>query len=191
TAPPATLALGNWMPSVTAWEGTEHTISHTANGSFDVEAPNLLVMKAVSVITDPVHCTTPDNIGTCTGTAANFKSIPGSVMRYLVNVSNQGKGPADGNTLAITDPIPANSAFVVGSVTFADGSPTSGLTLTAGDVKYSSTGSTTCTDAYPPTADANGTDPNVTNLCFAPQGSMAGSTGTAPSFSITFKVMIK
>ncbi|MGH8399493.1 MAG: beta strand repeat-containing protein, partial [Gammaproteobacteria bacterium] len=119
TAPPATLALGNWTPAVTAWEGTEHTISHTADGAFDVEAPNLLVMKAVSAVSDPVEGTTRP------------KAMPGATMQYLVNVSNQGKGAADNNTLTITDPIPANSSFVVGSVVFTDGSPASGLMLSA------------------------------------------------------------
>ncbi|HET7396303.1 MAG TPA: hypothetical protein VFK12_07675 [Gammaproteobacteria bacterium] len=177
SSPPSTLALGNWTPSVTAWEGTEHTISHTADGAFDVEAPNLLVMKAVSAVSDPIEGTTRP------------KAMPGATMQYLVNVSNQGKGPADSNSLAITDPVPADSSFVVGSVVFTDGSTSSGLTMSAANVSYSNDNGATWT--YTPVAGGDGTDPNVTNIKFSPQGSMAGKTGTAPSFNIAFKVIIK
>lgn len=171
-------ALGYWTPSVTATEGTEGTITHTANGSFDVEAPNLLVMKAVSVVSDPTEGTTRP------------KAIPGATMQYLINVSNNGKGTSDSNSLVITDPIPANSGFVVGSVIFNNGTPSSGLTLSAANVSYSNNNGTTWT--YTPVAGGDGTDPAVTNIRFSPQGSMAGKTGgTAPSFSITFKVIIK
>ena len=176
-SPPSTLALGYWTPSVTAWEGTEHTISHTANGNFDVEAPNLMVMKAVSAISDPAEGTTRP------------KAIPGATMQYLVNVSNQGKGTADSNTLVITDAIPANSSFVVGSVAFTDGSTSSGLSFGSANVSYSNDNGATWT--YTPTAGTNGTDPNVTNVRFSPQGSMNGMTGaTAPSFNIIFQVKI-
>ncbi|MGH8371883.1 MAG: beta strand repeat-containing protein [Gammaproteobacteria bacterium] len=173
-----TAALGFWTPTVTATEGTEGTITHTANGSFDVEAPILLVLKAVSAVTDPIHG------------ATRPKSIPGATMQYLVNVSNNGKGAGDNNSLVITDPIPSNSGFVVGSVVFTDGSPSSGLTLSAANVAYSNNNGSTWT--YTPVAGSDGTDPNVTNIRFSPQGSMAGKTGaTAPSFNITFKVIIK
>ncbi|MGH8401664.1 MAG: beta strand repeat-containing protein, partial [Gammaproteobacteria bacterium] len=173
-----TAAIGFWTPTVTATEGTEGTVTHTANGSFDVETPVLLVMKAVSAVTDPVHGTTRP------------KSIPGATMQYLVNLSNNGKGAGDNNSLVITDPVPSNSGFMVGSVIFTNGATSSGLTLSAANVNYSNNGGATWT--YTPVAGGDGTDPNVTNIRFSPQGSMAGKTGgTAPSFSITFKVIIK
>jgi uncharacterized repeat protein (TIGR01451 family) len=134
-------------------------------------------MKAVSAVSDPVEGTTRP------------KAMPGATMQYLVSVSNQGKGPADSNTLVITDPIPADSKFVVGSVLFTDGSPSSGLTLSPANVSYSNDNGATWT--YTPVAGGDGTDPNVTNLRFSPQGSMAGKTTSAPSFDITFKVIIK
>jgi hypothetical protein len=110
-------------------------------------------------------------------------------MQYLVNVSNQGKGAGDNNSLVITDPVPIDSGFVVGSVVFTDGSPSSGLMLNPANVSYSNDNGTTWT--YTPVAGGDGTDPNVTNIRFSPQGSMAGKTTTAPSFSITFQVIIK
>ncbi|MGH8370855.1 MAG: hypothetical protein ACRESC_07720, partial [Gammaproteobacteria bacterium] len=63
------------------------------------------------------------------------------------------------------------------------------LMLSAANVTYSSDHGVTWT--YTPVAGGDGTDPNVTNLKFSPQGSMAGKTATAPSFNITFKVIIK
>lgn len=181
-SPPATLALGGWTAEVAAWEGTEHTVSDTGNTSFDVEAPNLIIVKSVSVTSNPAEGTT------------NPKAIPGATMRYSIIITNQGKGPVDASQLKITDSVPnTHTAFVVGSVAGADTSGNSGLTaLTAGDISYSKTGSSTCSDDYTPTADANGTDSNVTNICFAPQGSMAGKTDTTtPAYTITFEVKIQ
>ncbi|HEY8683645.1 MAG TPA: hypothetical protein VIM06_10785, partial [Rhodanobacter sp.] len=87
-------------------------------------------------------------------------------------------------------PIPANTKFVLGSVVFADGSPSSGLTLLPANVTYSNNGGTSF--VYVPVNDGSGADPLVTNLRIAPQGIMAAKTGaTAPSFSVLFKVIIK
>lgn len=182
TSPPAVLALGHWTPKVTAWEGTEHTISDAANGDFDVEAPNLVVVKSVSAISDPIEGTTRP------------KALPGAMMRYSILITNQGMGAVDANQLKVSDAIPAHTAFVVGSVTGADSSGgNSGLTaLTASDISYSKTGSSTCADAYTPTAGSNGTDPSVTDICFAPTGGMNGKTSTtAPAYGITFEVRIQ
>ena len=45
---------------------------------------------------------------------------------------------------------------------------------------------------YTPTASADGTDPNVTDIKFSPQGSMAGKTDTTtPAYTITFEVKIQ
>lgn len=181
-SPPATLALGHWTPSVTAWEGTEHVtqpgttadISHTANGDFDVEAPNLVVVKSVSVVSNPVEGTT------------NPKALPGAKMRYSILITNQGKGPVDNNQLVVTDAIPANTTFVVGSVT-GSGAGSGVSNLAPGDISYSNDGGSTWT--YTPSGT---TDPNVTNIKFSPQGSMLGKTDTTtPAYTITFDVQIQ
>ncbi|HET7299472.1 MAG TPA: CshA/CshB family fibrillar adhesin-related protein [Oleiagrimonas sp.] len=173
----ASLALGAWTASVTAWEGTEGTMSHTAKGGFEVGAPDLVVVKSVSVVSNPVEGTT------------NPKALPGATMRYSIIITNQGKGAVDNNQLVVTDAIPVNTDFVVGSVT-GSGAGSGVSTLTPSDISYSDDSGNTWT--YTPTAGADGTDPNVTNIKFSPQGSMAGKTGaTAPAYTITFEVKIQ
>ena len=175
---PSTAPTGYWTASVTGYEGTEGKVQHTANAAFNVGVPNLLVMKSVTVISDPVEGTTKP------------KSLPGAVIQYQITVSNNGSGPADNNSLVITDPLPANTKFMLSSVGFADGTPNSGLTLAATNVTYSSTGSAGPW-TYTPVNDGSGADANVKALKIAPQGIMAGNSGaTAPNFSVTFRVII-
>lgn len=175
---PNNAPTGYWTASVTGYEGTENTVQHTANAAFNVGVPNLLVMKSVSVISDPVEGTTKP------------KSLPGAVMQYQITVSNNGVGPADNNSLVITDPIPANSKFVLGSVAFTDGTPSSGLTFAPANVTYSGVGSAGPW-TYTPANDGSGADAGVKALRIAPQGIMAGKSGaTAPNFSVTFRVII-
>lgn len=171
---PSTAPTGYWTPSVTAWEGTEHTVSDTSNGSFNVQMPNLLILKSVQVLSDP------------TG-EANPHALPGAILRYSINVTNQGLGTADSNSLVVTDPLPADVSFIVGSTTFSDGSPSSGLTLPTNAIEYCSNG--TC--PYTSSVAAGNPDPNITKIIFKPQGVFAGkanSTASAPQFTINFKV---
>ncbi|HET8897270.1 MAG TPA: hypothetical protein VFN09_00610, partial [Rhodanobacteraceae bacterium] len=154
--------------------------------------PNLLVMKSVTVATDPTYCTTAGNPASCSVPAGKaMHSLPGAAVQYTINVSNNGVGPADNNSLVITDPLPANTKFVLGSVAFADGTPNSGLTLAPANVSYSSVGSAGPW-TYTPANDGSGADANVKALKIAPQGIMAGKTtgATAPNFSVTFRVII-
>ena len=175
---PTTAPAGYWTASVTGYEGTEGKVQHTANTTFNVGVPNLLVMKSVTVVSDPVEGTSKP------------KSLPGAVMQYQITVSNNGSGPADNNSLVVADPLPANTKFVLGSVAFSDGTPNSGLTLAPANVTYSSIGSTGPW-TYTPVNDGSGADANVKALQIAPQGIMAGKTGaTAPNFSVTFRVII-
>ncbi|HEV2110855.1 MAG TPA: hypothetical protein VGT99_05825 [Gammaproteobacteria bacterium] len=174
---PVGAPVGFWTAMVTANEGTEGTVSHSINAVFDVDVPALLVMKTVSAVSDPAEGTTRP------------KAIPGAVLSYVILVQNNGRGPADGNSLVITDPIPANTKFVIGSVVFTDGGTASGMTLTAANVTYSNNGGTSY--VYTPVNDGSGADPAVTNIRMNPQGSMNGKTGaTAPSFTVTFQVVV-
>ena len=66
--------------------------------------PNLQVVKLVQPLTDPVN------------NATNPKSIPGSVQRYTVRVTNQGTGPVDNNSVLIVDKIPTNTKMFVGNL---------------------------------------------------------------------------
>jgi len=146
----------------------------------------------VQTISDPIEGTT------------NPKAIPGAVMQYTVVVTNQGKGASDANTVKVTDAIPANLQLVVtdiggagsGPVLFTQGSPTSGLSYTftslaslADSLDFSNNSGTTWT--YVPTANGNGVDPAVTNIRISPTGAFAANAGTAPSFTLQFRMRVK
>jgi hypothetical protein len=86
-----------------------------------------------------------------------------------------------------------------GPVAFSNGSLTSSLTYTytslastTDDLAFSNNGGATWT--YTPVPNANGVDPNVTNIRINPKGTFAGDpTPGAPSPSCTasFQVRIK
>lgn len=143
--------------------------------------PELSLQKTVATIYDPVNLTN------------NPKSIPGSVLEYTLTSENTGDGPADNNTIALTDIVPANTKLCVANSgnciipVFTDGSPSSGLSLSA--TTYSNDGTT----YYPTaTADGDGADSAITHLRAAMSGSFLPQTGgTAPSFSVKFRVIVE
>jgi uncharacterized repeat protein (TIGR01451 family) len=153
---------------------------------------NLVMVKSSTTFSDPVNGTT------------NPKSLPGAVKTYTITVTNQGTGASDTNSVQLSDPIPAQGEMVVsdiggpgsGPVLFTQGAPTSGLTYTftslastTDTLQFSNNAGTTWT--YSPTANVNGTDPAVTNFRIVPTGAFAANTGTAPSFTIQFRMRIK
>lgn len=176
------LATGFWTATVTASEGTEGTVTQTSNGSFDLDVPALLITKTASVASDPVEGTTRP------------KAIPGATVTYTITVQNNGRGPADSGTLVISDPIPANTAMSLTGkppFTFTNGSTASGLSVTSG-----SDANITYTDhsgaSYTPSCTRPCTDTNIGGFKITFTGSMNGKTGaTAPSFNITFNVVIQ
>lgn len=147
--------------------------------------PDLQISKVVETLTDPVNGTT------------NPKAIPGAIMRYTIQVTNQGPGTVDADTLELIDAIPAGTALLVDAggpdaVVFNDGTVPSGLSYSfAGDVEFSNqTGGGSPYD-YTPSPDAQGFDPAVTGLRVNPSGAMnAGGSGTNPSFSIQLSVRV-
>jgi len=148
--------------------------------------PSLTVVKSSEVLSDPVDGST------------NPKRIPGSVVRYIVNVTNSGTGVVDASTLVITDPIPANTSLCVTTtcsnpiVEFIDGSPVSGLSFNyAANVSYSNTAGGGAPFSYTPVPDANGFDVAVTGIRIAPTGTMNGTGGGNPSFTVRFRVRVK
>jgi len=148
--------------------------------------PNIMVLKTVQNHWDPVNGT------------VNARAIPGGQMLYTLLVANSGAGSSDADSIVITDPIPLQSSLLVAAnpVSFADGSPASGLSFTWGglasltdDVQFSNNGGITFD--YIPTADANGADQAVTHLRITPRGSFSPSDGSNnPNFNLTFKVII-
>lgn len=177
-----TIAIGNWVFSVTGNEGTEGTVSHTANGTFTTkELPILTVMKSVTMSNDP------------TGSAIAH-SIPGSTAVYAITVLNSGRGTVDSGSMVISDPVPTNTVFnLTGKppFTFSDPGNTSGLSIVAG----TDTGNITYTDhsnnPYTPTCTRPCTDANIGGFTITLTGTMNGKTGgTTPTFTITYQVLI-
>ncbi len=72
------------------------------DSGFNVAGANIVVTKSSGVVSDPVNGTT------------NPKAIPGATVRYCILVANTG--PAAAGTIVATDSLPANVAFVPGSM---------------------------------------------------------------------------
>lgn len=153
---------------------------------FRRNVPALRISKSSAVVSDP------SNGGT------NPKRIPGSIVQYSVTVTNSGAGAVDANTVAITDPVPANTELFVSSaggpaVTFTNGAVASGLTFVyPTHVGFSNQVGGGSPYTYTPTANANGVDPAATGLRIAPVGMMAGSSAAGdPAFTVTFRVRVR
>ena len=177
-----TIAVGNWTASVTGNEGSEGTVTHTANGSFAArELPSLTIMKSVALSADP------------TGNAISH-SIPGATAQYTVTVLNSGRGPVDSGTMIISDPVPTNTVFSLSGkppFTFSDPGNTTGLsvsTTTDANITYTDHGGA----SYTPTCTRPCTDANIGGFKITLTGTMNGKTGgTTPTFSITYSVVVQ
>jgi hypothetical protein len=154
--------------------------------------PGLRVTKLVAPVLDPISG------------ATNPKSIPGSTQRYRLQVTNQGAGAVDNNSVVIVDQVPANTKLFVGDlgapgsgpVAFVNGTPSSALTWTftalnntTDDLDFSNDGGTTWT--YVPTADADSCDPAVTHIRMRPKGTMPGQGTGSPNFELQFRVIVR
>lgn len=190
TVPPVSPSTGFWSASVTATEGYAaidalynggSNITHTASGSFEVQAPDPVLMKSVQVLSDPTGSGTPH-------------ALPGALLQYSINVSNQGQGTADANSIKLTDTLDASVAFIVGSSVFVDGSPASGLSFNqATDVSFcTGPGGATC--PYTSGVGNGNPDPNITKVIFTPSGTLNGkanATAPAPDFTIQYQVELQ
>ena len=152
---------------------------------------DILLMKLFDVvISDPFN----NNV--------NPKAIPGAVVQYRINASNQGNGA--GSNVVVSDPIPNNTAMFVGDVAglnsgpiiFSNGTPSSGLTYnynavapTTDDLEFSNDNGANWN--YQPTADAEGFDAAVTNFRINFGSTFDFQTGgTAPNFDVRFRVRV-
>lgn len=138
----------------------------------------LTVVKLSQVHSGPIHGTD------------NPKAIPGAYVDYTIIVTNPSANAIDPGTVVIQDNMPAGVDLCVtdlgapgsGPVAFTDGSPSSGMTLSPGDVQYFDD-----LDPYVPTADVNGCDATVTSLRINPQGSFQ----PGGQFTILFRVRVE
>ena len=156
-------------------------ISCTITNTRRATNATLTLVKTSSVLSDPVNGTT------------NPKMIPGSIVQYSILVSNTGPTAVDNNTVLLIDSLPTQ--MLVGTAatpTFTQGTPTSGLTFNAtNDIRYSNAATAPTTYAgctYTPTSAY---DAAVRFICVNPKGTMAGSTGTPPNFTISFRAQMQ
>ena len=140
----------------------------------------LTTVKTSSVISDPVNG------------AINPKAIPGSVVRYSIRVSNSGNVTVTNNSVFIIDALPSTiSVGTAASPTFTQGSPTSALTFSStNDVRYSNASTMPATFSACNYTPVSAYDPAVNYVCLNPKGTMAASTGTPPSFTVTFNAQV-
>jgi uncharacterized repeat protein (TIGR01451 family) len=180
------LAIG----AVTTTNAGSNTAAAGATLSVQAE-PSLTFLKSVAIYWDPVNL------------FVNPKFIPGAIAEYTLFASNSG-GPADANTIFVTDPIPANTALYVndlggvgsGPIQFVDGSTSSTLTYTFGalgnmtdDVDFSTNNGASWNTATP-VAGADGCDPSINKIRINPKGTFVGNV-PQPSFQLKFRVCVQ
>ncbi len=141
----------------------------------------LVIDKTSRVISDPVNGTN------------NPKLIPGAIVEYAISVRNAGTVAVQADTLVISDVMPPNMAFAVGTpVTFTNGTPSSGLTAfnAATMVRFSSAPGGVTPYTYVPVGSF---DPNVRGIRIQPAGSLAGTTSATaqPNFTIRFRAQVQ
>jgi uncharacterized repeat protein (TIGR01451 family) len=148
--------------------------------------PALRVQKTSEILADDVNG------------ASNPKRIPGSIVRYTIEITNSGAGSVDASGLVITDTVPAGTAlFVSGGggppIEFLDGTPASGLAYAyASSVTFSNQPGGVAPFVYVPAPDAHGVDNAVTALRIAPSGSLLPASGGGnPSFRLRFRVRVR
>lgn len=172
---------------MTGGSGTIWDFWHIDDVCFDQEPfPQLQINKSSQTVSDPVNG------------SSDPKAIPGAYVQYTIRLENQGPGAVDGDSLTITDPLPASTALFVDSgggdpIVFTDGAPPSGLSYNyATDVSFSNQPGGGPPYNYAPSADADGFDAAVTGVRIAPTGTMNASSGAGtPSFDITLRVRIE
>lgn len=146
----------------------EWSIRTATLGTPELLPPVISMQKTSQVISDGVNTTNP-------------KRIPGAIVEYTITVVNSGFGNTDNNSITINDAIPANSKFVVNSMQFTNGTPSSGLTATSANFSYSVDGIT-----YTNTQSLA-----TSHIRVSPQGQFTAATGSGnPSFLVKFKVKI-
>ncbi|MFM9934627.1 MAG: hypothetical protein ACKVOL_00350 [Novosphingobium sp.] len=156
-------------------------ISCTITNTRRTANATLTLVKTSTVLSDPVNGT------------SNPKAIPGAIVQYSILVTNTGPTAVDTNSVLLVDSLPTQMAVGTSATpTFTQGSPTSALTFTAStDIKYSSAASAPTTYAGCTYNPVSAYDPAVKFVCFNPKGTMAGSSGTPPSFTVSIQAQMK
>lgn len=153
------------------------TITNTRRGN----NATLTVTKTSWIVSDPYRST------------ASPLAIPGAVVRYSIQISNSGNQTVSSNSIFILDALPPQIAVGTSAAPiFTQGSPSSGLTFVqATDLRYSNAASPPASFAACTYTPVSAYDPAVRFLCLNPKGIMAASTGTPPSFTISFDAQVQ
>ncbi len=97
------------------------------------------------------------------------------------------------NSVLIIDRLPTQvEVETAATPTFTLRTPTSGLTFnTTNDIRYSNSATAPTTFAGCTYTPGGPYDPAVRSVCLNPKGTMAASSGTPPSFTISVNARIK
>jgi uncharacterized repeat protein (TIGR01451 family) len=110
-ATPATQTAGADNPAVVdiVFADTARDATESAADQYWIRSAALTITKTAAVISDPFN-----------GTGTARKAIPGAVIEYTIVVTNNSTTTA-ADAVTVTDAIPANTAFVPGSITLNGG----------------------------------------------------------------------
>ena len=149
--------------------------------------PDLGVVKTVEIESDPV-----------TGEAF---ALPGSFVRYTIEVTNNGPGVVDAGTLALSDVIDANTVLFTGDLdgsggpfVFVDGAgaAASGVTLDFGGLSDLADGVAFLNASGGEIVPGTDFDNLVQSFNLNFDGTMLGATGGTPTvFSIQYRVQLQ
>ena len=129
----ADVAGGNGANTGATTPGDRNAM-HSDVQTYEINAPELSVVKTSAVITDPINCTQAADATDVTGTACTIgtpKRIPGAVIEYTITITNTSDAEATG--VKITDTIDTDGAggsgpntvtFVPSSIVIVDGGTT-------------------------------------------------------------------
>jgi len=93
---------------------------HSASGRYTISSLTLTVVKSVLIYSDPSNGTT------------NPKAISGATLRYTITVTITGTGTA--RNVVITDPIPANTTYIPGTLKLNGAPLTDAMDTDSGNV---------------------------------------------------------
>ncbi len=177
------LSTANFSMRAARCVATTATVSRGAPETCST-VPN--ATKQVTVVSDPL------------GNPSPF-AVPGAVVEYRLNVTNQGQRLDDG-TVMLTDALPEDVKLMISggsAFTLLDGATASDLSLNWVNAASLSDGVSFSTDGvnfnYSPTPDADGADDAITHVRFILDGAMRQHIGgnADPSFSISFQAVVK
>ncbi len=164
------VAIGSWNISVTAIEGTERTVTHTVYSTLPVvPMPQLTILK------------------TAFGVTSGATARPGQDIPYQLKVSNSGGGI--GTNIEISDALSPYVVWKLNTLAYADGTPSSGLSMTGSTTYYSYDKGITWSTTAP--ADlGGGYNGQVTNwkIVFNPSLTMNGSNAF---FTISYQAAVR